>query len=476
MKIVKSDLNSFVKSSISIVSSNFLLLISGILNGIILPKIMGVNQYGYYKIFSLYAGYIALLHFGFVDGILLKYGGVDQNKLDIKMVRSITRFFIFLQIILSIIAFLLSTLFFKKGYLNMLSIFISIYNIQMYFQYFSQATMHFQLISKLNVLQSLLISTIIIVNYFLFLNNKIHKLYAMQYIILYEIVFVIILIVFLKIYNEFWVGKTYSFYKIVGEIRELFILGIPVMLSSQIASLILNLDNQIISIFFNPHVFGIYSFAYSLMMVVTTIVSALSVVIFPFLNRKSLQEIMMKYNINLGYLLLFIYGSLIVYYPAKIFIGWYLPNYSSSLVYFRLLMPGIGISSSISILIFNYYKVIKKTSLYLIYSITILILSIISNLIVYYFTKEAYAIAVTSLFILICWFFLLNYYLIKNYKIEWRKNTAYLIIMVVIFEIVTIISNFNLSLFLYITLYVTISYVFYKNRITNLFCYISNRK
>ena len=68
---MKSTSNSFIKDSISIISSNIFLLLSGVLNGIILPKIMGVTQYGYYKVFSLYAGYIALLHFGFVDGMLL---------------------------------------------------------------------------------------------------------------------------------------------------------------------------------------------------------------------------------------------------------------------------------------------------------------------------------------------------------------------------------------------------------------------
>lgn len=469
---LKKTSDSFMKGSISIVSSNILLLMSGILNGIILPKIMGVTQYGYYKVFSLYAGYIALLHFGFVDGILLKYGGMDESQIDVKTLRSITRFFMLLQLLIGFTLFLISIFFLNSEYKYIfcaLSFFVVIYNLQMYFQYFSQAIMHFGLISRVNIIQSLLVSVIIIASWILISNKYAQKLYATEYIILYELVFVVILVIFLQIYRRFWLGKTYSYAKIFYKIKDLFIIGLPVMLSSQIASLILNLDNQIISIFFGPHIFGIYSFAYSLMMVITTVVSALSVVIFPFLNRRSINKIMSQYSTNLEYLLTFIYGAVIVYYPAKLFIEWYLPQYSESLVYFRLLLPGIGISSSISILIFNYYKVTKKSSRYLSYSIIILITSVILNVIAYYLTKSSYVIAFVSLIVLIGWFLLLNSYLIREYKIQWRKNTLYLIVMAITFELVTLVDNLYISIFLYIIIYVFLSLLLYRKELVALF-------
>ena len=201
------------------------------------------------------------------------------------------------------------------------------------------------------------------------------------------------------------------------------------------------------------------------MMVITSVVSALSVVIFPFLNKKSVNNIMAQYSKNLGYLLIFIYGAIIVYYPAELFIRWYLPQYTESLLYFRLLLPGIGISSSISILIFNYYKVIKKSSLYLFYSVIILISSTILNIIAYFITKNSYVIAFISLIILMSWFFLLNYYLIRKYKVQWKKNTIYLIVMVIIFESVSLIDNLYISMLIYIIFYFVISLVLYKKEL-----------
>ena len=56
---------------IVILISNVTILLSNIATGLIIPKLLGVNNYGYYKIFTLYLGYAPLLHLGFVDGILL---------------------------------------------------------------------------------------------------------------------------------------------------------------------------------------------------------------------------------------------------------------------------------------------------------------------------------------------------------------------------------------------------------------------
>ena len=70
---MKQKENGFLKNTIKVIVSNFALLSSSILVGLILPKILGVEQYGYYKLFMLYNVYGALLHFGFVDGILLYF-------------------------------------------------------------------------------------------------------------------------------------------------------------------------------------------------------------------------------------------------------------------------------------------------------------------------------------------------------------------------------------------------------------------
>lgn len=41
----------------------------------LIPRLVTVEQYGYWRLFLLYAGYVGFLHFGFADGALLRWAG-----------------------------------------------------------------------------------------------------------------------------------------------------------------------------------------------------------------------------------------------------------------------------------------------------------------------------------------------------------------------------------------------------------------
>ena len=66
---------TFGKNMFFVAFSRGLSLVSNVFIGFLLPKFLSITDYGFYKVFTLYAVYTALLHFGFVDGILLKLSG-----------------------------------------------------------------------------------------------------------------------------------------------------------------------------------------------------------------------------------------------------------------------------------------------------------------------------------------------------------------------------------------------------------------
>jgi hypothetical protein len=73
-------------------------LVAGLFNVamvFLVPKLISVEHYGYWRLFALYAGYVGFLHFGFVDGALLRWAGrsFDQFRSEIP---SFTRY-LFLQ-------------------------------------------------------------------------------------------------------------------------------------------------------------------------------------------------------------------------------------------------------------------------------------------------------------------------------------------------------------------------------------------
>ena len=138
----KKTLLNIVKVSIS----NIIKLLSSVLVGFLLPKIIGVTDYGYYKTFTLYASYVGLFYFGIADGIYLKYGGMSYEELDKSTFRFYSKFLILLELIISFVGAVI-TLLFIPGELKFvficLFIYLIAYNITGYFQIISQITSRF---------------------------------------------------------------------------------------------------------------------------------------------------------------------------------------------------------------------------------------------------------------------------------------------------------------------------------------------
>ena len=139
---------------LSVLVSSGVLLLSGILTNLIVPKIMGVVNYGYYKIFILYGTYIALTHMGIVDGILLKYGGKSLNKYDLILIRSYLRVLFYFSVAIAIVLIIIA-LYIFKGYIRWIILFLGmqviISNLFYYLQYLTQALMRFKTFSFFNI-------------------------------------------------------------------------------------------------------------------------------------------------------------------------------------------------------------------------------------------------------------------------------------------------------------------------------------
>ena len=79
---------------------------SSFIVGFILPAVLSVAAYGHYKEYTLYLSFVYLFNLGFNDGIYIKYGGVDPDKVNREEVHSehnfirLFQFIIFLPMII----------------------------------------------------------------------------------------------------------------------------------------------------------------------------------------------------------------------------------------------------------------------------------------------------------------------------------------------------------------------------------------
>ena len=63
-------------------SSNLISLVISMIVTFIVPKQLGVENYGYFQLYMLYANFTGFLHLGWADGLFLRYGGEYYSKLN----------------------------------------------------------------------------------------------------------------------------------------------------------------------------------------------------------------------------------------------------------------------------------------------------------------------------------------------------------------------------------------------------------
>jgi len=452
-----------VSSIFKVAFSNIVSLAAGVLAAFVLPKIMGIDDYGYYKIFTLYASYVGLAAIGITDGIYLKFAGTNYENIDRNLLRFFTKFYILFEFIVSLI-FGIVCFFSFKGELRFIFLFLSFYlfanNLLGYYKIISQITYRFNELSIKNIVQSIFLILSVLVLWLTYRFCSFIPNY-MIYIAIYVSIIALITLWYIFTYREITFGKVYAISNRKSLILELIKLGIPLLVANLCSSFILSIDRQFVSIYFDIETYAIYSFAYNMLALITTATSAISTVIYPIIKRNQSDNISEHYSKLVEVILIFVFMCTLIYYPLSIFIKWYLPKYIDSLEILMVIFPGLAINSAITIAIMNYYKHIGKVFNYFIRSAIILLLSIGANFIAYYSFGTTISISIASVIVMLFWYLIVDSYFIKNYKVKWIKNLLYLIVMSVVFYLISIIGNKLVGFCIYFLLFILTTFAFY---------------
>ena len=81
--------------------------VSAVLN-LILPKYVSEMDYSSWQTLLLYLGYVPIFHFGFLDGLMLRYSQYDYQNLNKPLVQSQFRLFLGAEVFFALIGFALS--------------------------------------------------------------------------------------------------------------------------------------------------------------------------------------------------------------------------------------------------------------------------------------------------------------------------------------------------------------------------------
>lgn len=457
--------NEFRKNVIKVALSNIVTILSGILVGFFIPKLMGPTNYGLYKIYSLYLTYIGLFNIGFVEGIYIKYGGVDYGKLDKKEFRMFTRFLFYVEVVFTIIVFGISFFLVSRTYSIIFCLLgLSIIGKIMtgYFQFVSQLSSRFKELAFRNIINAILTILNVLFLFTLYKLRVYNLLDFRVYIVLTILIQLLLFSWYCYTYKDIIFGESYLIKDNKKSILNLIKIGSPLLIANLIGTLVLSMDRQFISILFDNSTYGVYAFAYNILTLIITAISALSTVLYPSLKRKERDNIICSYYMFSKVTLVVVFLLLSSYYLMIPIINYFLSDYSGAIAILKVIYPIIVFQSLVTIVIHNYFKALEKTNLIFIQSVITLFFSIVLNFIFYKIFGTAISISYASVIIVIIWYLVSEISLLKGLKNI--HSHVYIIIMLICFLYEP--SNiWYINFIIYVILYLILTMLFFGKNI-----------
>ena len=466
-----------IKSIIMILISNGITLLAGIMTGFIVPKMMSITDYGYYKIFNLYFGYLPVLHFGLSTGIYLLYGDKSYDELNRDHFRFYFRLLVASQLLISTLFILMSCFLGRNEYIYIiwsLAVVLVASNITNYFQLISQVTERYKEYSVRNIIQSVL--SILVIGVLFWKSIHYHN-----EVKCWEYLCCIILIQIVLAGWYIWTYRDIVFGKISNRPSKQLVLniykkGFILIIAGLVALLILNIDRQFVSLLYSTEEYAIYAFAYSIITLMTTFINAISTIIYPSIKREKEEYLHLVYEKFISVMI--IISSLLISssFVLDIIIKWALPKYLDSLQYLYIITPTLIISSLINVVIHNYYKTLNIENYFFIISVLILIQSSLANYIAYRFVGTMASISIASVFCMICWYIYTQLFLRRIFKFKYVKSSLYMVLVFAIFYLIYHFEGRNMiGLTIYLSAWILLSVGFFPRYFKELLTMVLNR-
>ncbi len=471
----------FGKDLTLVVLSNGVRLFSSILTVFFIPMIFPQQDYGFYKLFLLYISYVGIFHFGFIDGIYLHFAGKDFSELDKKDFRLYTKALFTVELFVSLIVIVISLfLTGERQFITFLAgVNLIVLNLTTYFQYISQITQRFKEFATRNIIYTVM-NVILIGSFYLFEITD-YRLYIVLTIIINSV----LLLWYVVTYREIVFGKSSKAIDNIDSLLYILKIGVILLFSNLVVMFFSSIPTQYVDFKYPvevyPNIFANFSFAYTLLGFTGVFMSAISLVLYPSLNKSRSEEVIKSYNGLVAFVLGSISMLIIAYFPMTYIVQVYLPDYYDSLEIFYVLAPGITLTSAVTVVIHNYYKTLKMNKEFFIIGLVNLLLLIAGIYLVNTFiSQKIIYISITTVAVQFIWYLILNHQMNKKFGNRSYKNLLYIIFSSVTFYFTAAIENLLLGFLIYGFIIITITLLIYfieiKNIVNLILTKMKNRK
>lgn len=449
---MNKKLQELIKNfSYTLTSNIFTMLISAV-SLFLMPKVIDIEAYGYWQLFIFYSSYVPFLQFGWSDGIYLRYGGEKKENLDNKLFYSQFLSLLVFQLTISFVIIGITLLsgindVNKSNIIILTMVYMVLVNVRYLFLYVLQATNRFKEYSTITIYDRILYIVFIVIGLLFKSTNYNFLIYADIGSKFFT------LLVCIYICRDFAMLKISSFRLSIKETIMNIQAGIQIMFSNTASMLIIGITRFGIERAWDVATFAKVSLTLSTSRFVMVFINALGIVMFPLLRRTEREKMPEIYIFMNKLYSLFIFGALLIYFPLKEILLFWLPEYSEGIKYMAFLFPMIVYEGKMSLIINPFLKTLRKEKELLKNNVMSMLFSLILTYLTTVFFKNLDYAIISIVIVLGLRCTLLDILLSKLLNVNIKNNIMIEFFFVILFIIIGMLMNTILALIIYLFVY-----------------------
>ncbi|MDD6556646.1 MAG: oligosaccharide flippase family protein [Collinsella sp.] len=304
---------------------------------LIVPKILGVEEFAYWQLFIFYTSYVSFFQLGLNDGIYLQHGGESRATIDKGLIRGELRVGLGFQLVAALlIAFY--GIFFEADegrtfVIVAAAVYLILSNITYFISFVCQAINETKVASFSTIVNRCFYLVFLVICVLLRISS--FKVYLFFYMLAQG----------LSLAYCLWQGSFFlkseplEFKESVRETVASMKVGIVLTVANISSMLIMGMARVVIDKFWGLSAFGEVSLSLSIVNFALTFITQASMVLFPALrtvDKNSERAYYVKIRDGLVVLLPI---AVLFYAPLRWLVGIWLPQYYDSLIYLAFLFP-----------------------------------------------------------------------------------------------------------------------------------------
>ena len=332
--------------------------LASIAMSLLVPKVLGIETYGYWQLFVFYASYSGFFMLGLNDGVYLIEGGNTRGEMDKRSINSQFRFGMVFQLIVAaaIASFAVFRAPEEQRFFVLLTfaLYTVLYNLSGFLGYIFQAMNETKLFSYSTMIERLTFLAIILAMFFMRVPDfepyvcafLFSKACSLSYCVFHSL--------------DFLTAERCGALECARLSFASIKVGFALMVSNVASMLILGIARALVDNAWGIEAFGRVSFWLSMVNFFITFVSQASMVLFPALRQGTDEERKTFYCGIRDAMEIAFPAVYLLYFPISWVLSLWLPQYADSMHFLAILLPVCVFDTKMDLCCTTYFKVLRE--------------------------------------------------------------------------------------------------------------------